>query len=186
MSDVEPRAARALRISGILFVVRFAWWLLALWVLAGCGRPLEASRATVTTPPSEVGGKTAWLFCRASLPQGAIEIARYHGCRIVALDEPDAGSTGEPLGPAEHLRKVDPAVLVKAMARYDELHVVARYTGDIPQYPDPSPRIHEQVGCRSRGFEWDLDCPHAAIPALLAHPQVETVTPWNRPYVRWR
>jgi hypothetical protein len=151
--------------------------------MAGCGRPLTPSGSTVTTPPSGLGAETAWLVCRTLPPAGAILIARYHRCRIVALVEPGPEPIGEPLGPVEHLRKVDPAVLVKAMAKYKQLHVRAYFTKRASHDPDPPPI---QVGCASRGFEWDLDCPHAAIPALLAHPGIETVTLWNRPYVRWR
>jgi hypothetical protein len=165
--------------------MRPASWLLTLCLMAGCGKPLTSAGATVITPPSGVGAGTAWLVCGTRPPDGAIPIARYHRCRIVALVEPGPEPIGEPLGPVEHLRKVDPAVLVKAMARYKQLHVRAHLgQGPSSQGYDPSPPL--QVGCSSRGFEWDLDCPHAAIPALLAHPSIGAVTPYNRPYVRWR
>lgn len=162
---------------------------LACGVAAG---PLSSRGATMDMGVA-TGSRSAWFRCGPPRYRDApisIEVARYGRCRIVLAATLDDVETkrGVPLllGPAEHLGKSDPAVLVKALARYDVLHVVVRWRERPRDASNTEARMGPGVACRSRGMPLDFDCRPEAIAALLADEDVEALELWNPHWVRWK
>lgn len=161
----------------------------------GCGvaaGPLSSRGATMDMG-AVTGSQSAWFRCgRARYPDATslTEVARYGRCSIVLAATRDDVETkrGVPLwlGPVEQLGKTDPAVLVKALARYDVLHVVLRWNERPRDASNTEARMAGEVACRSRGMAHDFDCRPEAIAALLADEDFSAVELWNRHWVRWR
>jgi len=164
---------------------------LGLALATGCGvaaHPLSTRGVRVESPVPEDASQTAFVLCRRDAPPGATIVARYRGCALVAgADvEPELHRKGEmKLGAAKDLRKVDAGLLLKALVRWDTLHLVVRHDEDPPgdEYYHPS---HREAGCTVRGMPFDYDCPRASIPKLLAHEHVVDIEVWNRFWVRWK
>lgn len=165
----------------------------------GCGvaaKPLPRSGAQVMPGATDAmtESATAWLTCFGgryrSVPPGVVVVSAYRNCQIVVTDGSSAFDAGIVpdlrLGPANHLRKVDPGALVKALVRFDRLHLVVRYVDEGEWSTLGSSDVHEQVACRERGLRLDLDCPRESVMLLLAHDQVAKVEVWNRFAVRWK
>lgn len=139
------------------------------------------------------GSQNAWFVCgkpryRNAAP--ATVVARSGNCKIVLAPTLDDVETkhGVPLalGRAEHLAKTDPAVLVKALARYDVLHVVIDRNQSAITAADDGDSLAEAMGCRCRGMPNDFDCRPHAIARLLADERIGSIELWNRFWVRWK
>lgn len=167
----------------------------------GCGAlagPLGSAgvtqqRGVAALPQSH----TAWYVCfrgqYRELPNDVDVVARYQRCQIVLSEQSNHAEmrivAHLRLGSAEHLRSVDPGLLLKAMVVMDPLHLVVEVGEGDQDRRDDGRRFHEDVGCESRstiGHQHDLDCPLAAVPLLLAHEDVESIKIYNRYWVRWR
>lgn len=167
---------------------------LVLLMIAGCGvaaHPLSARGVKWESQVPDDPSKTAWVVCprgRAELPTGTMVVVRYRSCAVVVGSDvaPQLGRAPQMrLGRASDLRKTDAGVLLKALMRWEVLHLDVRHDEDPPDgaYDHPS---HREAGCTVRGMPFDYDCPRASIPKLLAHEHVTDIVVWNRFWVRWK
>lgn len=170
---------------------------LLISIVAACGvaaGPL-ATRGTSTTPGVAAqydDTRAAAFVCFGgrfrALPADVVVVTRYRDCQIVLT--PDAEheqlwTADLRLGPAAHLRKIDPAALVKALATFERLHLVIEPSPDAPSAYGRLDLV-ERVACRQRGIARDLSCPPESVPLLLAHEDVRRIEVFNRHGVRWK
>lgn len=139
------------------------------------------------------GSPDAWFVCgrpRYPWEPRLPVVARHHGCRIVLAASGDDADTKHDvalhLGRAKHLSKTDPAVLVKALARYDVLHLVVEGHHRPHDSSENYEYLPKPLGCRSRGIANDFDCRPEAIAPLLAEEGVASIELWNRFWIRWK
>lgn len=180
----------------VAFGAAMRTWLISVFLSIGCGvaaRPLHPRGATVEAGAVTDGSQMAWFRCGKPRHRSAAPltvVARYRGCSIVLAPTRDDAEARRDvplgLGRAEHLTKTDPAALVKALARYELLHVVVRRRQSAPDPADVEEGVPAQRACRSRGMPNDFDCRPEAIAIMLADQDVEELELWNRFWVRWK